>query len=1025
MKISKLFLTSVLLMFVCCATMFAQTIKVNGSVVDAADEQPLIGASVIVRGTTIGVISDTDGKFSIEAKDGDMLEISCIGYKTVVVAAAPLLNVLLVPDQEFLDEVVVTGYMTEKKADLTGSVSVVSMKDIVDVPTGNVLSSLQGRVPGLNITTDGTPGGGNTSALVRGTTTFNSSGPLYVVDGIMTRENLNTILQSSDIESIQVLKDAASAAIYGAQAAGGVIIITTKQPKEGQIKVDFEASLSAQTYATGIPLLNAQEWGDVYWAAYKYDYGTTPKDDIIYGSGEKAVPQEYYYDADGIKIRVGDTDWQKETYKTALMQKYNLNLSKGSRNHVGALNVSYLDQDGLIRNTDYQSFSTRLMNEFRFLNNRLIIGENFSVSRRTQHLKPSGIEEHVLAQHPAIPIYDDNGGYAGGYVGKLGDKPNIIRLTDNIANDKSENWRLFGNAYISVTPVKNLTIKSTFGLNYSSGYSSTFVPKWREGSRKNEENSLSVSHSNSFNWVWTNTANYNLDLGKHSASFLIGHEMKKNTSNSFSGSGTDLGLENLDYRYLSVAEGTKTVTNSASYYAMISYFAKVNYNYDDRYLASVTVRRDASSRFGAKNNYGIFPSFSLGWRISQERFMENTKSWLSDLKLRASYGINGNDQIAANATYNLYSISIDNGSYNLSGDNKTLDAGTRRTRLGNEYLKWEETTQFNVGVDAAFFGNRLTFSADYFNKDTDGMLYAPSVAAVVGEGSTQYQNCAGMNNKGFETVISWRNTHGDFSYEIAFNLSHYANKITYLPEEIYYTFGCGNGTDITNVGLPYGSWLGYVADGLFRTQAEVDEYKSTYNVKFGQPGVGRIRWADVNGDKEITTADRKVLGSDNPKFIGGLNFSARWKGLDISLFFNGMIRDAYNNSKYYTDLFQNWTGNHSTRLLEALSAYERFEETGYYDSDIPALTTSTRNREGNVTSSWQVEDGSYIKLKNLTVGYTLPENVRNTLKLRNARVFVQAQNLFCLTKYTGADPEGLGYVYPMPRTFTLGLTFGF
>lgn len=352
-------------MFACCATMFAQTIKVNGSVTDAADEQPLIGASVVVQGTTVGVVTDNDGKFSMEAKEGALLEVSYIGYKTMVVAAAPVLDVVLVPDQDYLDEVVVTGYMTEKKADLTGSVSVVNMKDIIDVPTGNVLSSLQGRVAGLNITTDGTPGGGNTSALVRGTTTFNSSGPLYVVDGIMTRENLNTILQSSDIESIQVLKDAASAAIYGAQAAGGVIIITTKQPKEGQIKVDFEASLSAQTYATGIPLLNTQQWGDVYWAAYKYDYGTTPKDDIIYGSGEKAVPQEFYYDKDGVKIRVGDTDWQKETYKTAMMQKYNLNLSKGSKNHVGALNISYLDQNGLIRNTDYQSFSTRLMNEFR------------------------------------------------------------------------------------------------------------------------------------------------------------------------------------------------------------------------------------------------------------------------------------------------------------------------------------------------------------------------------------------------------------------------------------------------------------------------------------------------------------------------------------------------------------------------------------------------------------------------------------------------------------------------------------
>lgn len=1024
MKVVKLLMTSFMLTIACCVS-FAQSIKVNGTVTDKADGLPLVGVSVIIYGTTNGITTDADGKFSLEAPEKSNLEFSYIGYTSVTVPAAATLNIQLEENRDYLEEVVVTGYMTEKKADLTGSVSVVKMKDIVDIPTGNVLTALQGRVAGVNITADGTPGGAGTTTRVRGTTTFNSSGPLYVVDGIMTRTDLNTILQSNDIESIQVLKDAASAAIYGAQAAGGVIIITTKQPQDGKINVNFEASLSAQTYATGIPLLNAQQWGDVYWAAYKYDYGTHPTGDIVYGSGETAVPQEYYYDANGIKIRVGDTDWQKEIYQTALMQKYNVNMSKGSKNHISSLSITYMDQNGLIRNTDYSSFNTRMMNEFRFLNNRLKIGENFSLTRIIQHTKPSGIEEQILAQHPAIPVYDENGGYAGGYVGKLGDKPNPIRLTDNIANDKHQSWRLFGKAYLDITPVKNLSIRTSLGINYNSSYNSVFTPKWREGARSNNENSLSVSHGNGLEWVWSNTANYNLRKGNHSAQFLLGHEMKRTVSNSFSGTGTNLGLEDMDYRYLSTAEGVKTVTNSSSLYSMISYFGKINYSYADKYLASVTVRRDASSRFGAMHNYGIFPSFSLGWRISQEGFMNSTKNWLSDLKLRASYGINGNDQITADATYNLYSISLENGSYNLNGDNTTLEAGTRRTRLGNEYLKWEETSQLNFGLDASFLKNRLNFSFDWFNKDTDGMLYAPSVAGVIGEGATQYQNCAGMNNRGFETVIGWRDTRGDFSYEVSFNLSHYTNKITYLPEEIYYTFGCGDGTDITNVGLPYGSWLGYVADGLFRTQAEVDEYTGKYNVSYGKPGVGRIRWADVNGDGAITTADRKVLGSDNPKFIGGLNFSAAYKGFDLSLFFNGMVRDAYNNSKYYTDLFQNWTGNHSTRLLKALDAWNEYEKTGVYNSDIPALTTNTRNREGSTTNSWQVEDGSYIKLKTVTIGYSLPHNVLDFFKLRQARIYFQAQNVFCLTRYTGADPEGLGYVYPMPRTFTGGITIGF
>ena len=523
MNFAKKVLTSVLLIFACCVVSFAQTIRVNGTVTDKSDGLPLIGASVMVPGTTVGVITDENGKFTLDVPANSSLEISYIGYTTITVPASATVNVALEEDRDYLEEVVVTGYMTEKKADLTGAVSVVKMKDIVDIPTGNVLTALQGRVAGVNITADGTPGGGGTSTQVRGMTTINNSSPLYVVDGVMTRTNLNTILQSNDIESIQVLKDAASAAIYGAQAAGGVIIITTKQPQEGKIKVDFEASLSAQTYSTGIPLLNTQQWGDVYWQAYKYDYGRTPTGDIVYGSGETPVPQEYYYDANGIKIRVGDTDWQKEIFQTALMQKYNVNMSKGEKNHVGSLSVTYMNQDGLVRNTDYNSFSTRMMNEFRFLNNRLKLGENLSLTRTKNHTQPSGIEEQILAQPPAQPLYDENGGYSGGYVGKLGDKPNPIRLTDNIANDKHESWRLFGNAYIDITPVKNLVFRSSLGINYSSSYNSTFVPKWQEGARSNDENTLSVSHSNGLSWVWTNTANYSLAIGDHSMQFLLGN----------------------------------------------------------------------------------------------------------------------------------------------------------------------------------------------------------------------------------------------------------------------------------------------------------------------------------------------------------------------------------------------------------------------------------------------------------------------------------------------------------------------
>lgn len=379
------------LLFMVCVVVQAQSLQVSGTVVSKSDGEPVIGATILEQGTTNGTITDFDGKFSLTVKQGAEISISYIGFKSQVVKAQTVLNVVLAEDTEVLDEVVVTGYMTEKKASLTGSVAVVKMKDVADVPTGNVMSALQGRVAGMNVTTDGTPGGMNTGALVRGTTTINNSAPLYVIDGVQTRDNIASILSSNDVESIQVLKDAASAAIYGAQAANGVIIITTKRAKEGDVKVNFDMTLTAQTFSTGFDMLDAQQWGDVYWQAYKNSYGTYPNS-AVYGNGEKPVLQEYYYDQNGVKIRTGNTDWAKEIYSTALMQNYNLSLSKGFKDGNVALTMNYMDQDGLCRNTDFQRFNTRLTSDFRFINNKVRVGESVSVNYWTRHLNPSGID---------------------------------------------------------------------------------------------------------------------------------------------------------------------------------------------------------------------------------------------------------------------------------------------------------------------------------------------------------------------------------------------------------------------------------------------------------------------------------------------------------------------------------------------------------------------------------------------------------------------------------------------------------
>ena len=404
--------------------------------------------------------------------------------------------------------------------------------------------------------------------------------------------------------------------------------------------------------------------------------------------------------------------------------------------------------------------------------------------------------------------------------------------------------------------------------------------------------------------------------------------------------------------------------------------------------------------------------------------MEATRNWLSDLKIRGSWGINGNDLIDNEAFYAKYLMSLDRGSYNMSGDGTTLAPGAYRIRTTNPDLKWEKTYQTNIGVDAGFLNNRLTVSLDYFYKETKDMLVEKPYIATIGEGGYCWYNGGEMTNKGVEGTINWRDAvNKDFSYDIAFNFTVSKNKVTDLLDDIYYTYG-GGYAGHSLVGQSLGSWMGFKTDGVFHTQAEVDEYCQKYQVEFGKPEVGRIRYVDADGDGKINYNDRTWLGCDLPKAQFGLNLGANYKGFDLSMFFSAIIRDAFNNSKYYTDLFQCWNGNHGRRLLDAANAYDEYLTTGYYNCDTPAPTTDNGNNEHEV-SEFHIENGSFLRMKTLTLGYTLPASVRGKLHMSNARVYFQAQNLFTVTGYTGADPEGLGYPYALPRQYTLGIQFGF
>ena len=990
--------------------------------VSATDSEPLIGASVVSSvQESLGTITDFDGNFTISVPEGSSLTISYIGFVSVTVKAAPQLNIQLKEDAETLSEVVVVGYSTEKKSDLTGSVSVIKMKDVADMPTGNVMQSLQGRVAGMTVTTDGTPGGLSTATSIRGASSFRSdaNGPLYVIDGVMTRENPGTIINSNDVESIQVLKDAASASIYGAQAANGVIIITTKRAKKGEASVTFDASLTMQTYTSGLDLLDANQWGDVYWSAYKYAHnGATPASSV-YGNGTTAKLQTYQ-NLNGADVLPQTTDWEDQIHRTALMQTYSIGLQKGAENGSSSLSLSWLDHDGIVKGTDFKRLNSRFSSDYGFLDNRLKAGGNVAVNWWTSHDMPGGIEENAVKQHPAKAVYDVEGVYVDQIYDILGDTPNAMRLIENAAANKNEYWRVFGNAYLQVEPIKNLIVKTNFGVNYYNETHKSFEPAWL----RDTVNKLTQSTAKNQDWVWTNTAQYNFDLDKHSFMALAGFESKKYHNENFFGYGTGLQIEDPNYLYLSNVTANKNVGAGASNYSMVSGFGKLNYTYDNKYLVSFTLRRDASSRLSKDHNYDWFPSVSAGWRLSQESFMEPTQSWLSNLKLRGSWGINGNDLIDNEAFYAKYLMSLDRGSYNMSGDGTTLSPGAYRIRTTNPDLKWEKTYQTNVGVDAGFLNNALSVSLDYFYKETKDMLVEKPYIATIGEGGYCWYNGGEMTNQGFEGQINWRgNITSDFSYDLGFNFTYSKNKVTDLLEDIYYTYG-GGYTGHTLVGQSLGSWMGFKTDGVFKTQAEVDEYRQKYQVEFGSPAVGRIRYVDVDGDGKINYNDRTWLGCDLPKAQFGLTVGAQWKGFDLNMFFSAIIRDAFNNSKYYTDLFQCWNGNHGTRLLEAAQAYDRFLQTGVYDSETPAPTTDNSNNEHEV-SEFHIENGSFLRLKTLTLGYTIPKALQEKAKIQNARIYLQAQNLFTITGYSGADPEGLGYPYALPRQFTMGFQLGF
>uniref|UniRef100_UPI0040385720 SusC/RagA family TonB-linked outer membrane protein n=1 Tax=Segatella hominis TaxID=2518605 RepID=UPI0040385720 len=1032
-NLSKLLMSSALCTV--CTMVSAQQVNVSGVIKDATGET-VIGASVMVKGTKTGTVTDFDGKFHVECTPGATLVISYIGYQTQEVKAADGMNVVLQEAANDLNEVVVTGYTTQRKADLTGAISVVSVDDIAKQNENNPIKALQGRVPGMNISADGSPSG-TATVRIRGIGTLNNNDPLYIVDGVPTKAGMHE-LNGNDIESIQVLKDAASASIYGSRAANGVIIITTKKGKEGKIKVDFDGSIAVSTYAHKMKVLNAKEYGQVMWQAYvndgmdpntnglgyRYDWGYNAQGTPVLNG----ISMKKYLDDAGT-TPAADTDWFDETTRTGVIQQYNVSVSNGSDKGSSFFSLGYYKNLGIIKTSDFNRFSARMNTEYKLLKNKMLtVGEHFTLNRTSEVQAPGGFLQNVLQFNPSLSIYTEDGNYAGP-VGGYPDRYNPVAVLERNKDNRYTYWRMFGDAYLNLNPFKNFNIRTTFGLDYSQKQQRFFTYPVTEGNVANNKNGVEAKQEHWTKWMWNAVATYNMELGKSRIDLMAGMELNRQDDIYFSGYKEGFSILNPDYMWPDAGTTNPQAYGSGSGYSLVSFFGKANYNYADKYMASFTIRRDGSSRFGKNNRYATFPSVSAGWRINQENFLKKA-SWIDDLKIRASWGQTGNQEIDNLARYTLYVSNYgvnENGgqsygtSYDIAGTNggSTLPSGFKRNQIGNDNIKWETTTQTDLGFDFAFFRNTLYGNFDwYFKKTKDILVNMPGIA-VMGEGSSQWINAGEMENRGFEFNIGYRNqTHFGLKYDVTANISSYRNKITALPTTVAAngTFG-GNGVKSV-IGHPMGAQVGYVADGIFKSQEEIDNHATQEGA-----GLGRIRWKDLTGDGKITEADQTWIYNPVPDFTYGFNIYLEYKNFDFTAFFQGVQGvDIISDLKKETDI---WAGlnvgflNKGKRLLDAWS-------TSNPDSNVPALSLSDNNNEKRVSSYW-VENGSYLKLRTIQFGYNFPGTIASKLAMQRLRMYVSAQNLFTVksSSFTGVDPENPNYGYPIPLNITFGLNVTF
>ena len=1019
-----------------CTIMYAQQ-EITGTVTDAMG--PVIGATVMEKGTSNGTVTDFDGNFKIKVQPGTTLVFTYIGYKALELPARDGMQVVMEDDAQALSEVVITGYQVQRKADLTGSVGVVETKDFKTSNT-DPMASLQGKVPGMTITSTGSPSG-EANVRIRGIGSMggSSTAPLYIVDGMPFSGSLNSI-NSADIETMQVLKDAASASIYGSRAANGVIVITTKKGKKGdKINIDFNASVSVAWQSQKMKLLNSQQYATALVQAalndgknphdYAQNYGLSLTVDggtpiSVYNPATDAM-ESYtvggYYDGfmnARQTMRYSDTDWVDEIGRIGVTQNYDISFSKATDKATTLFSAGYKKATGVLKYTDFENFSARFNSSYK-LNSIISVGENatFSYSSNVN----SEPLENALKMSPTLPVYEEDGETFSGPVGGMSDRQNPMRELYQNRDNRLKKWRIFANAYVDVTPIKGMLFRSNFGIDYTNSYIRALTHTWHSDVVNNDTNASELAQTHSTKWTWSNTLQYNFDITEgHNLNVLLGLETHQDNGIDFAARRNDYPLETYDYMWPSAGTGIQTVRGAGDGYKLMSYFGKLDYNWNDQLLASFTLRHDGSSRFGKNHQYGTFPSVSLGYRLSKHI----NADWLRDWKIRASYGVTGNQGMNSNnAHYGLYVADYGSSRENstaydidLQGSG-TLPSGYYKSQSSNEDLKWESSSQWNFGTDFSLFGGDLYGSYDVFFKETKDMLVQPAFLGAIGFGGQTWINGPTLKNWGMELNLGYRHTTAyGLSYDIAGNVDFFRSKVTYLPEKSKNSYEHNDYHNLAQDEKAYGSRIGYVVEGLYQSREEV--------LASGQAGarVGGLKYADLNGDGRINEADRTWIFNPVPNFSYGLNINLSYKDFDFTMFWQGVSGvDIVNDQKFQTDFWSitDAGSNKGERLVNAWTQ-------GNTGSSIPALTTSNGADEGRL-SSYFIENGSYAKLRTLQLGYNLPSKLVKKLMLAKARVYLSGDNLWTIksSSLTCSDPESTAWSYPHTASFTFGIQVGF